>query len=145
SKHVIDGWHRVLLWKQLGNTTIPCHFVTCNPIQERKLHLSLNVASAAFDLGDFGQEYGGIDLIEYGFTEADLQAKGLLLKEKFPSLNNRNGQEAESSSSYCKLMTNLPTTTFEDLQTIKKEIQARSIANTIIYLVKNYYEKDSRN
>lgn len=69
---VIDGWHRLELWEQMGNTTIPCYFLCCSEHQQKELHLSLNQQSADFDLSKFGLAFEKFDLKDFGFTEAEL-------------------------------------------------------------------------
>lgn len=74
--HVIDGWHRVEIWEQMGHTTIPCYLIQSNNHQERQLHLRLNHQVAAFDLSSFDLSFPDFNLLNYGFSADELNTQG---------------------------------------------------------------------
>lgn len=115
--HVIDGWHRRLMWDNLGNKTIPCYFVTCTEQQERELHIRLNTQAAAFDLSKFGLTMPDVDLVkEFGFTQADLKAGNL------SSTVDERPRISKAATDFMKVSALLKTSVYDRLNAIKEKL-----------------------
>lgn len=132
--YVIDGWHRSQIWHQLENINVPCYLVSCTSKQERVLHLSLNNQCATFNPVEFGCEFEGLDLRDFGFSEAELQVDCSILQSKFAFPQEVLNQE------FAKLSTTIPVNIYQSLKAIKKETDAQSMSETIVNLVNHYYE-----
>lgn len=123
--HVIDGWHRVEIWRALGNRTIPCYEIICNPRQERQLHLRLNQSVAAFDITDFELNFQGFDLLEYGFTKDEL------FKPDDGSDTYLNFKKKVTPEGFVKLQTFVSKGAYERLKARKSELNAKTVAEVI--------------
>jgi len=133
--HVIDGWYRVQEWKRMGFITIPCYLLTCTPEQERALHLGLNQQTATFDPSNFGIEFKDFDLkTDYGIDLEDLAFLNKGVQSKFPHAQKQDNE------GYTKLSTFLPINAYDRLATIKKDMQAPSMAEAVVNLIKFHDE-----
>lgn len=129
--NIVDGWHRTQIWKELGNTEIPCIILDVTPEQERKLHLSLNRHTAQFDIKEFGftEEFTGINLIEdYGFSKIDF----LLDDTSTPTAPELN----RKSDAQLKLM--LPEAYHKKLDNIKKDMSVRNKSEAVMKLIDSW-------
>lgn len=134
NNHIIDGWHRVQVWKQLGNNTIPCFILDIDNQQEKKLHLFLNRQTAQFKPSDFGftTEFSGLDLInDFGFTKADF-----IKDEDLEISENQINSSAKYGS---RLITALPAEYYQKLEALKKLMPAPNKSQVLIKLI-DFYE-----
>lgn len=136
--HVIDGWHRVEIWKEMGKATIPCLKLNVNQEQERKLHLSLNRHVVQFQASDFGftTEFAGLDLVgDYGFCKTDFLQNDPYTDEKEARLEDR-------TMSISKLITSLPESYHLKMESLKRQMPAPNKSEVLIKLI-DFYENYS--
>lgn len=136
NNHVIDGWHRVEIWKTMGNVNIPCYILDVNSNQERKLHLLLNRQVSQFQASDFGftSVFADLDLVkDYGFTRADF----------FDEANSDEPivSKEQSNKLIKKLITALPESYHQKLEGFKKGMPAPNKSQVLIKLI-DFYEKN---
>lgn len=133
SCNVIDGWHRVLLWKELDHTTIPCYKIRCTEQQEKDLHLRLNTQLATFDLREFGLTNPDVNLIkDYGFTEADLKSD-VISTNPITKLRQLKGNDG-----FKKVTVLLKSNVYERLETIKEFEKLQEWPDVLEVLIDNY-------
>lgn len=128
--NVIDGWHRCEQWQALGNTSIPCYLVRCTYQKEIELHLYLNQQAALFNLKDFGLEFGHLNLLDYGFSEADLSFKPINTQSQRPVK-----EKAPQPDGMTKLMAVVQMTTMDKLRSIKADQKHVTLGDTIEYIL----------
>lgn len=69
---IIGGHRRIEEWGALGHTHVPCIELNLTLKQEKELNIRLNHAQASFDFEKLQTEFQLDDLLEWGFTEQEL-------------------------------------------------------------------------
>lgn len=136
SRNVIDGVHRAQIWKAMGHTTIPCYLISCNPEQEKGLHLKLNTQASSFNPEDFGVHFSDLQAEDFGIKMMPAQMDTPIMPSDTKLLPK------PESAKFFKISTNIPAEVYNQFMAIKEASKQRSIANTIIHLVKFYNEKN---
>ena len=69
---IVGGHQRVRVWKDLGHDTIPCTHVNLPLEKERELNVRLNKNTGSFDWDALGNNFDMEELIEWGFSEDEI-------------------------------------------------------------------------
>ena len=72
---IVGGHQRVKVWRSMGNTEVPTVEVELPEEKERELNVRLNKASGEWDWDVLANAFEVDDLIEWGFSEDELQIK----------------------------------------------------------------------
>lgn len=137
NNHVIDGWHRLSIWREMGHSKIPCLIVDVNDEQEKKLFLILNRHVSQFVPSEFGftNEFASLDLIkDFGFTKSDFIANQ-------PELVASNDPIMKVNR-VSKLIASLPEPYYRKLEDLKKVMPAPNKSEVLIKLI-DFYAKHS--
>jgi len=71
---IIGGNQRILVAKGMGWDTYPCVEVVLTADAERELNIRLNKSGGSWDYTKLSEEFNEDDLINWGFTEYELEA-----------------------------------------------------------------------
>ncbi|WP_169303394.1 ParB/RepB/Spo0J family partition protein [Pedobacter cryophilus] len=140
---VIDGWHRLEIWKYMGNKTIPCIKLDAPMEHSKRLHLFLNQQVSLFTASDFGftAAFEEFDLInDFGFSTADLCST--------PVENNKmekNDYEKGEDDNICnqKLIATIPLSYMKRIEELKKKLQLRNKSQVLMTLMDSYEKGNS--
>lgn len=66
---IIGGHQRTKVWRDLGNTTIPCIKLNLSAEQEKELNIRLNKNTGQFDKDALNSFFDREELIDWGFEE----------------------------------------------------------------------------
>lgn len=138
TKEVIDGWHRLELWRQLGHTTIPAFLLGFgNVTQPREAHLRLNQVMAVFAPEEFGLEFDNINLLEFGFAEStlSLQERATPASKRFKHVTKQPG--------FTKFSTSILNSQYERLKAFKTKHMLADWADVIDLLIETYENHES--
>jgi ParB-like chromosome segregation protein Spo0J len=72
---IVGGHQRVKVWQSMGNKKVPTVEVDLPIEKEKELNVRLNKASGDWDWDMLANAFNADDLIEWGFTEDELQIK----------------------------------------------------------------------
>jgi len=72
---IVGGHQRVKVWQSMGNKKVPTVEVDLPIEKEKELNVRLNKASGEWDWDMLANAFNADDLIEWGFTEDELQIK----------------------------------------------------------------------
>jgi len=135
TNEVVDGWHRLELWKQLGHDTIPAYILQFqNRKHECEAHLRLNSVLAVFNPEDFGIHFANIDPLEFGITETEVKTY-----DSAKALESTKANKAPEMEGYKRLTTTIKSESFLKLQSFKKSMNVAHVADVVERLIE-YYE-----
>lgn len=89
---IVGGNHRVQLWKELGNSTIPTIEVYLDEAEEKELVVRLNKNKGSFDMELLNQYYERGHLLEMGFKEKELKPIEDEFDKKFNAITNSEAE-----------------------------------------------------
>lgn len=72
---IVGGHQRVKVWQSMGNKKVPTVEVDLPIEKEKELNVRLNKASGEWDWDMLANAFDADDLIDWGFTEDELQIK----------------------------------------------------------------------
>jgi len=72
---IVGGHQRVKVWRSMGNLEVPTVEVELPEEKERELNVRLNKASGEWDWDVLANAFEVTDLLEWGFSEDELQIK----------------------------------------------------------------------
>lgn len=140
NNEVIDGWHRSQLWQQMGNETIPVHYLRFQSAkQEREVHLRLNSILAVFQPEDFGIHFANINTLDFGFAETEAKT----YDDKVNASAPKTPHKTNDLEGYKKLTTTIKSDLFEKLNSFKKQMMVPHIAQVVENLIQFYENHQS--
>jgi hypothetical protein len=72
-KNVVVGGHfRLTMWKEMGNSTVPCVMVSLTKQQEKELNIRLNRNTGRFDTDLLLKHFDIPDLLSFGFEKHEI-------------------------------------------------------------------------
>jgi|1_EtaG_2_1085319.scaffolds.fasta_scaffold00449_24 ParB family chromosome partitioning protein len=78
---IIGGHQRVKVWKALGNSTVPVHYVDLDQKDEKELNIRLNRNTGSWDWDILIAEFEQPDLIDWGFDPLDFTMETIAPEE----------------------------------------------------------------
>ena len=72
---IIGGHQRVRIWKDMGNTAVPCVFLNLPLEKERELNVRLNKNLGDWDWELLLEEFQKDELLDWGFEEIDFNSE----------------------------------------------------------------------